>query len=172
MRRQDHVIEFAQRRGKRIAISGRFRREDVDSRPRQMFRRQRVAQSRDIHYRTARGVNQQRTRLHQGNLFCAHHVFGGGVFRYVQTDHIAHIQQFRQVLHLSCITERQFIFNIIEIDMHPQRFRQNAQLRSDMAVTDNAKLFTARFERSRRQFIPYAAVRFGVRFRHAAQQQQ
>ncbi len=98
--------------------SGRFRREDVDSRPARCFVASVVAQSRDIYHRTARGVNQQRTRLHQGNLLRPS-CFWWSVFRYVQTDHIAHIQQFRQVLHLSCVTERQFIFNIIEIDASP-----------------------------------------------------
>ena len=76
------------------------------------------------------------------------------------------------MLHLGGVTKRKFTFNIIEIDVHPQRFGQNAQLRADMAVADNTELFAARFKAADRQFVPHAAVRFGVRFRDAAQHQQ
>ena len=59
VRRQDHVVEFAQRRGKRIAVGRWLRREDVDARARQVLTLQRIRQGRDIDNRTARGVDQQ-----------------------------------------------------------------------------------------------------------------
>ena len=76
------------------------------------------------------------------------------------------------MLYLSGVAQRQFVFNIIEEDMHPQRFRQNAELGADVAVTDNPQFLAARFKAPHRQLIPYAAMRLGVGFRHAAQQQQ
>ncbi len=44
------------------------------------------------------------------------------------------------MLYLSGVAERQFVFNIIEEDVHSQRFRQNAKLGTDVAVTDDAQL--------------------------------
>jgi len=76
------------------------------------------------------------------------------------------------MLYLSGVAERQFVFNIIEEDVHSQRFRQNAKLGTDVAVTDDAQLFTTRFEAADRLLVPHPAVRFGVGFRHAAQHQQ
>ncbi len=49
----------------------------------------------------------------------------------MQTDHIAHIQQVGEVLDLGSVAQRQFAFDIAEIDVHPQRFSQNTQLRTD-----------------------------------------
>ncbi len=72
------------------------------------------------------------------------------------------------MLNLGGITQRQLVFDIVEKDVHPQRFRQNAQLRADVAITDNAQFFTTRFERARCQFIPDPAVGLGVGFRNAA----
>ena len=59
VRRQDHVVELAQRRGERIAVGGGLRWENVDGRPCQMLTLQRIAQRRDIDHRATRGVNQQ-----------------------------------------------------------------------------------------------------------------
>ncbi len=145
MWRQDHVVEFAQRRVKRIAVGCRLRREHVDGRPRQMLTLQRVAQRRNIDHRTASGVDQQRARLHQRQLFRAHHVFGGGVFRHVQAHHVAHVQQVREMLHLRRVTQRQLAFNIVEVNVHPQRLRQDPQLGTDVAVADDTQFFTTGF---------------------------
>ena len=76
------------------------------------------------------------------------------------------------MLYLGGVTQREFVFNIIEIDVHPQRFRQNAQLGTNVAVTNNPQFFATRFKRAGSQFVPHATVRLSVRFRHAAQQQQ
>ena len=72
------------------------------------------------------------------------------------------------MLHLRGVAEREFIFNIIEINMHPQRFRQNAQLSTNVAVADDPQFFATRFKRAGSQFIPHAAVCFGVRFGYTA----
>ncbi|SAJ27361.1 Uncharacterised protein [Enterobacter cloacae] len=137
-----------------------------------MLTLQRVAQCRNIDHRAARGVDQQRARLHQRQLFRPHHVFGGRIFRHVQADHVAHIQQIREMLHLRRVTQRQLAFDIVEKHVHAEGFRQNTELRTDVAVTDNPELFTTRFERARSQLIPHAAVRFSVSFRNAAKEQQ
>ena len=71
------------------------------------------------------------------------------------------------MLYLRGIAKREFIFNIIEKDMHPERFRQNAQLSTNVAVADDPQFFPTRFKRAGSQFIPHAAVRFGVRFGYA-----
>ena len=99
------------------------------------------------------------------------HIFGGFRFRYMQADHITHIQQLRQMAHLSGITERQFVFDIVKIDIHTDGFRQDPQLCPDMAVTDNPQLFTARLVAAFCLFIPDTAMRFGIRLRNTAQQQ-
>ncbi|MNS40218.1 hypothetical protein D3C72_725250 [compost metagenome] len=90
----------------------------------------------------------------------------------MQTHHIAHVEQIGQMLNLGRIPQRQFVFDIVEKDVHPERFRQNTELRTDMAVADDPQLFTTRFKRARGQFVPHAAVGFGVGFRNAAQQEQ
>ena len=90
----------------------------------------------------------------------------------MQTDHIAHIQQVGEVLDLGSVAQRQFAFDIIEIDVHPQRFSQNTQLRTDVPVTDDPQFFATRFKTAYRQLVPHAAVRFRVSFRYAAQHQQ
>jgi hypothetical protein len=41
-----------------------------------------------------------------------------------------------------------------------------------VAVADDTQFFTTRFVEPDSQFVPHAAVRFGVSFRNAAQQQQ
>ncbi|CCJ86052.1 hypothetical protein BN133_2429 [Cronobacter dublinensis 582] len=76
------------------------------------------------------------------------------------------------MLYLRGVTERQLAFDIIEKDVHAQRFRQDAELGADMAVADNPQLFAACFIRACRQFVPDTAMRFGVCFRNTAQQQQ
>lgn len=58
----------------------------------------------------------------------------------MQTHHIAHIQQVRKMLYLSGVAQRQFVFNIIKVNIHSQRFSQNAQLRTNMTVADDTQL--------------------------------
>ncbi|MNE80753.1 hypothetical protein D3C80_1773530 [compost metagenome] len=76
------------------------------------------------------------------------------------------------MLHLGRVAQRQFVFDIVEEDIHAEGFGQNTQLRTDMAVADNPQLFTARFERAGRQLVPHTAVGFGVCLRNTAQQEQ
>ncbi|MNE36903.1 hypothetical protein D3C80_1307370 [compost metagenome] len=66
----------------------------------------------------------------------------------MQTHHIAHIQQVRKMLNLSGVAQRQFAFDIIEEHIHTQGFGKNAELRTDMAVTNNPELFATRFIRA------------------------
>lgn len=58
----------------------------------------------------------------------------------MQTHHIAHIQQVRKMLYLSGVAQRQFVFNIIKVNIHSQRFSQNAQLSTNMTVADDTQL--------------------------------
>ncbi|SAE31445.1 Uncharacterised protein [Enterobacter hormaechei] len=74
------------------------------------------------------------------------------------------------MLHLRRVTQRQFVFDIVEKHVHAKGFRQNTELRTDVAVTNNPEFFTTRFVGARGQFIPHAAVRFGVSFRNTAKE--
>ncbi|MNM12347.1 hypothetical protein D3C81_225200 [compost metagenome] len=172
MRSQDHVVELAQRRVERLAVGRRLFREDVDRRTGQMFAGQYIAQRRDIHHGAARGVDQNRTRLHQRQLFCTHHVLGRRGFRHVQRHHVAHIEQIGQVSYLLGITQRQLVLDVVEKHLHAQAFGQDTQLGADMAVADNPQSLAARFERADGQFLPLATVCLGVGGRNAAQHQQ
>lgn len=44
------------------------------------------------------------------------------------------------MLYLSGVAQRQFVFNIIKVNIHSQRFSQNAQLRTNMTVADDTQL--------------------------------
>ncbi len=90
----------------------------------------------------------------------------------MQRDDIAHSQQLAELVNLSGIAQRQFILDIVKIDVHAQAFRQHAKLHTDVAIADDAELFAARFIGANRQLVPDTAVRLGVRFRNTAQQQQ
>ncbi len=107
MRRQDHVIVNPHSGEVNGSLLRPVPSEDVDSRPCQMFRRQQTHKAGISTTVPRGGVNRAANPASSGLSLCAHHVLVEA--RYVQTDHTLIFSNSRQVLHLSCITERQFI---------------------------------------------------------------
>ena len=171
MRCQDAVVELAQRRDKLFVVGLGLNREYVDCCTQQFAGTQGIGQGVDIHHGTAGSVHQNAARLHLGKLLGLEHVFGRRSFRYVQGNHIGHVQQFLQCAHLRGVTDRQLGNHVVEIDVHSQAFGQHAELGADVAVTDDAKLLATNLVAVLGGFQPLATVGFGVFFRHAAQQQ-
>ena len=88
MRRQNHVIQAAQRALELFIVAFRLNREDVDGRPIEFSCFNGIRQRLDFHHAATGGVDQDSAILHGGDLFRANHPAGRGKVRYVQADHI------------------------------------------------------------------------------------
>ncbi|MNB94989.1 hypothetical protein D3C75_421530 [compost metagenome] len=119
----------------------------------------------------AGGVDQDAAFLDGADFLLAHHPLGGGGFRYVQRNDVGHRQQLVQVAYLSGVTQWQLGDGVVEVHLHAQAFRQDRQLSTDRAVTDDAQLLAADLEGVGRALDPAATVAGSVLLRDAAQQQ-
>ncbi len=117
------------------------------------------------------GVDQDAALLDGADLALAHHQLGGGGFRHVQGDDVAHAEQFGQGADLLGVAQGQLGDDVIEEHLHAQALGQHRQLGADGAVADDAQLLATDLEGIGRALDPAAPVAGGVLGRDAAQQQ-
>ena len=110
-----------------------------------MLGSQRLRQRVDIHHRSARSIDQLRALLHPRELRRADHASRLRSFRHVQGDHVGGFEQRLERWHGPGIAQRQLGFDVVEQHLHSQRFRQQPDLRADVAIADDAEAFAAHF---------------------------
>ena len=88
MRRQNHIVEPAQGRLKRLLVAARFERENINRCAQQFIGLQSFGQGFDFNHRAARGIDQHAAGLHGGDLRCAHHPLGAGQLGHMQADNV------------------------------------------------------------------------------------
>ena len=128
MRCQDDIVQAAQGRDKFVLVGARLDREHVNGGAQQLFIAQRLGQWFNFHHRAARGVDQDATGLHGGNLGRANHPLGGRQLGHMQADDVALAQQRMQVVHLARIAQRQLVDHVVKRHLHAQPFGQHRQL--------------------------------------------
>ena len=170
MRRQNHVIQAAQRALELFIVAFRLNREDVDGRPIEFSCFNGIRQRLDFHHAATGGIDQDSAILHGGDLFRANHPAGRGQVRHVQADHVRTIQQLLQAGDLAGITHTQLSDHIVVNHVEAERLCQYRELCADTAVTHDTEGFTARFVGVFRRLQPAALVRASILLGNTAQQ--
>ena len=87
----------------------------------------------------------------------------------MQAYHIRGFQQGTEI-YLGCVTQHQFVFDIIKLYPHADVLGHDTKLSADMAVTDNTQCFAAGFKRVIGGFLPFTAMCRSVTLWNTAQQ--
>ena len=145
-------------------------REDVDGGAAQVAAVEGFGEGVDIHHRTARGVDEVAAGFHLRDAFGVDEVLGGGGFGYMQADDVGVGEQGVERGHGAGVAQRQAAFDVVVEHVHAEQFGEDADLRADVAVADDAQGFAAGFVRAGGVFHPAAAMLGGVLFGDAAQQ--
>src|SRR5690606_3306881 len=158
MRREDHVV--ARLQGRFEGIPGRLglNREDVDRGAAQPPGIERFAERLDVDDPAPGEVDQHRTVLHQREPPGADQLFGVGALRHMEGDDVGFGEQFVERAGRPGVAQRQTGDHIVEDDAHADGLGEQAGLRADLAVADDAERLAANFVGAGRVLQPAATA--------------
>jgi hypothetical protein len=142
----------------------------VDGGAGEMAALQRVGQRVDVHHGAARGVDEVGARLHGGELGAADQVFRLRRLGHVQGDDIALAEQGGELGDGARVAEREPAGDVVVEHAHAQVLGEDAELRADVAVADDAERLAAHLDAALGALGPAAAVHERAFPRDAAQQ--
>ena len=143
-------------------------REDVDGGAAQVAVVEGFGEGVDVDHGAARGVDEVAAGFHLRDAFGVDEVLGGGGFGYMQADDVGVGEQGVERGHGAGVAQRQAAFDVVVEHVHAEQFGEDADLRADVAVADDAEGFAAGFVRAGGVFHPAAAMLGGVLFGDAA----
>ena len=170
MRRQNHIIDALQRRGEDIAIARRLLRKHIDSGTGDPPFTQRHGQGIEVHNRAAGIVDEDRARLHLGDLGCADHALGRRGLGHMHRYDIGPMQQLIKAAAAAGIAQRQLGHDIPIHHPHAKTLGQDRKLAADIAIADNAQGAATHLAIALRTFRPSAGMGGDALGHHAAQQ--
>jgi hypothetical protein len=159
---EDHVVEAAQLADELISLAGRLVGKDVDGRAGEMPAFDVGAQRRVVDDEPARQVQEQAALEHPGELVGAEDVTVGGAAVDVQRHDVGAGQQLVETVAALGVAERQLVGRVVERDRHAERLGQHGELRTYVAVADDAEPATADLVSTGGGLVPDAGVHVGV----------
>ena len=152
MRRQDHVVEAAQRRDELLVVALRLDGEDVDRGAAQVPALQAAASASMSTTVPREALIEHRARLHPRELRAPIMPFVSGVSGTCSVTTSAAASSSSSVV-IGCALPSGSLGHDVEVaDVHAQRFRQDAELGADVAVADDAQRLAAHLVRSSADF--------------------
>jgi hypothetical protein len=167
---KNHVVTPAQRRNECIPVALRFLRENVDGSALKAAGIERIDQRFNVNHVAARCINETGSRFHFGERPVVDQVPGFRSFRDVQCNHVGSFEQRFKCGHGAGVAQRQLHLDIVVDHLHPQRFRQHADLSANVAVANDAQRLATGFARARSGLDPLTPMGGGVASRYAAHQ--
>ena len=155
---QDHVVQPAQRGLERLALPLRLDREHVEGGTRDVAGEDVLAQGHVVDDHAARGVDEQRARLHLLELLVTEEA---GVARApvdVQGHHVRLRQQVVQRRHPLRVAVREPVVGVEVDDPEPDRLGDHGELRADVAVADDPEHPAADLVAAVRGLVPDPVV--------------
>ncbi len=158
VRGEDDVVETAQRRLERVALRLRLDREHVHRRTGDVAGLDVLAQRLGVDHHAARGVDEQRARLHRRELLRPEEAGVAGPAVDVQRDHVGLGQQLVEGVHPTGVAVGEPVGGVEEDDPQPERLGDVGELGADVAVPDDAERAAADLVAAGRRLVPDARV--------------
>ena len=158
VRGEDDVVEAAQRGLERVALRLRLDREDVDRGARQVPGQDVLAQRGVVDDHPARGVDEDRPRLHQGELVGAEQARVARPAVDVQAHHVGLGQQLVERADPPGVAVGQPVGGVVEDHPQPDGLGDVGQLGADVAVADDAERAAADLVAALGRLVPHAVV--------------